>query len=497
MIGEIIDAVTTLFEYSDRFKEAEQQKKTDIANYFQSIKESLLEIVKELQNNNTDNQVYNWTKINACAENLPQIMGEVIGQDKAENISNQLTRAIGNNPSDNINISQLQSLAGMFSALADNVTVNGRKNTDKKSIFPKNRRAFLYTAIGTSVGLTAGWLASQHKPPIKWKMATFLGEDAKELIIYKAQKMVRDRIEAMTDGNFIIELDTSRKVKTEEILDDVNEGKIQCGYSGIYYAQKEFRSLFFGSAIPFGLNPQEQSAWLYYKKQTDDEFTFIQTIYEKTGLNVIPFPTGATGAQMGGWFNKKINSIEDFDGLTMRITGLGADVLERFGVSSDTDKFGTPIPITDIANKLAREEIEAAEWVGPHDDLQLGLEAKYYYYPGWWEPSTTFDVQVNKDAWNELPEEYKEIFKNACSATYLEILTQYYLENSKALQTIRQLEKSGELKVLRFSDEILLAAKAQTESLLDYYASGSDVFTEVYEEWKTFKEQIRDWSNLN
>jgi TRAP-type mannitol/chloroaromatic compound transport system substrate-binding protein len=200
---------------------------------------------------------------------------------------------------------------------------------------------------------------------------------------------------------------------------------------------------------------------------------------------------------MGGWFNKKINSIEDFDELTMRIPGLGEAVLKEFGVRSDTDKFGQPIQITDIANKLAREEIEAAEWVGPYDDLQLGLEAKYYYYPGWWEPSTTFDLQVNRDAWEELPKKYQKIFKNACSATYLEILTQYDLENSKALQKIRQLEKSGELKVLRFSDEILQAAEAQTKSLLDYYASGSDIFKEVYEEWKSFKEQIRDWSNLN
>ncbi|MGL5941757.1 MAG: TRAP transporter substrate-binding protein [Waterburya sp.] len=497
MLGDIINAVTTLFEYSDRFNEAEEQKKQEIASHFQKIKQSLLESVKELQNNG-DNQSYYWSEIKSYAEELPEIIGKVIGKDKAQNISNQLIKAIGDSPSDNINIPQLQSLAGMFSALAGNVTVNGGKNTGNKG-FPRNRRTFLYTAIGTSVGLTAGWLASQHKPPIKWKMATFLGKNAKELIIYKAPKMVCDRIEKMTDGNFIIELDTSGQIPTEKILEDVDKGTIQCAYSGIYYTTEEYRPLFFGSAIPFGLNIQEQNAWVYYKKQPDDELTFIQTIYEKIGLNVIPFPTGATGAQMGGWFNKKINSIKDFNGLTMRIPGLGADVLDEFGVKSDKELFGQPIQITDIANELAKGTIQAAEWVGPYDDLQLGLDkvAKYYYYPGWWEPSTTFDVQVNKDAWDKLPPEYQEIFKNACFATYLEILTQYDLENSKALQKIRQLEKSGEFEVLRFSDEILQAAEAQTKSLLDYYASGSHIFEEVYEEWKSFKEQIRDWSNLN
>lgn len=492
MLGDIINAVTTLFEYSDRFKEAEEQKRQELANYFQKIEQSLLKVVEELQNN-IDNQPYNSSKIQLFAEDLPQIIGEVIGQDRAENISEQLIRVIGDNRADNINIHQLKSLAGMFSALADNVTVNRGNNTGKR----RNRRTFLYTAIGTSVGLTAGWLASQHKPPIKWKMATFLGKNAKELIISKAPKMVCDHIEKMTDGNFIIELDTNES--TEKILDDVDKGIVECGYSGVYYTTEQYRPLFFGTAIPFGLNVQEQNAWLYYKKQPDDELTFIQTIYEKIGLNVIPFPTGATGAQMGGWFNKKINSIEDFNGLTMRIPGLGANVLDEFGVRSDKELFGKSIQIIDIANELAKGTIQAAEWVGPYDDLQLGLDklAKYYYYPGWWEPSTTFDLQVNKDAWNNLLPEYQEIFKNACFATYLEILTQYDLENSKALQKIRELEKSGELKVLRFGDEILRAAEAQTKSLLDYYASGNDIFKEVYEEWKNFKEQIRDWSNLN
>lgn len=501
MLSDITGIVTTLFEYSDRFKQTEEKKSQEIATHFQKIEQSLLQSAEQLENNNRDNRDYNWSKLKSYAEDLPKIIGEVIGQDKAQNISEQLTIAIGDNPSDDINIPQLKQLAGMFSALADNVTVNRRQSTGNQGIFPRNRRTFIYTAIGTAGGLIGGYSLGQNSvlPTIKWNMTTFLGESYKNLILYKAPQRVCDRIRGMTDGNFIIELDTSGQIQTEKILDKVSQGDIHCGYSGIYYTTDRYRPLFFGSAIPFGLNPQEQSAWLYYKKPPNDELTFIQKIYEEIGLNVVPFPAGATGAQVGGWFNKEINSIADFNGLTMRIPGLGADVLAEFGVKSDKKLFGQPIPIEQIVNELAKGTIQAAEWVGPYDDLQLGLHkaAKYYYYPGWWEPSTTFDVQVNKNAWKNLPSKYQEIFKTACFETYLEILTQYDLENSKALQEIRQLEKSGELKVLRFSDEILRAAEAKTKSLLDYYASGNDTFKNVYEEWKSFKEQIRDWSNLN
>ena len=177
----------------------------------------------------------------------------------------------------------------------------------------------------------------------------------------------------------------------------------------------------------------------------------------------------------------------------MRIPGLGGKVMTRLGVNVQV------LPGGEIFLALERGAIDAAEWVGPYDDEKLGLHkaADYYYYPGWWEPGATLEVQVNKSEWEKSPKEYQEIFKTACFETYLEILTQYDLENSKALQEIRQLEKSGELKVLRFSDEILRAAEAKTKSLLDYYASGNDTFKNVYEEWKSFKEQIRDWSNLN
>jgi TRAP-type mannitol/chloroaromatic compound transport system substrate-binding protein len=375
-----------------------------------------------------------------------------------------------------------------------------KNNNDIKNtigIFPPlrmSRRAFIPTVIGTSlVTASGGWLAGQNQPRITWKMVSVLGENTKNLILYKAPQMICDRIAQMTDGYFTIELD--RTGNTEEILKKVSDGNIQCGYSGVYYNSEKYRVLFFGCAIPFGLNPQEQNAWLYYKKDPKAQWTFMQEIYSKLNLNVIPFPAGATGAQTGGWFNKEIKSIADFNGITMRIPGLGAEVLQKFGVVSDK-QLGFQIPIDQIADKVRDGTLNAAEWIGPHDDFQLGLHnvLQYYYYPGWWEPGTTYDVQVNTEVWQKLPEKYQEIFKAVCLETHIKILAEYDQKNSEKLQ---QLIDMGSIKLRPFNDEILREARKQTDILLKLYAQKNKLFGEVYTEWSKFKIMIKQWSQLN
>ena len=134
------------------------------------------------------------------------------------------------------------------------------------------------------------------------------------------------------------------------------------------------------------------------------------------------------------------------------------------------------------------------EWTSPYDDLQLGLNkaAKFYYHPGWWEPSTTFDVNVNMDAWDKLPSNYQKIFKLACSETYTTILSDYDQKNSLALEQI----PSKGVELIKFNDDVMKAAEKETKDLLDFYAGQDRVFKEVYEEWINFKDRIRKWSNL-
>ncbi|NDJ22156.1 hypothetical protein GS682_11010 [Nostoc sp. B(2019)] len=220
----------------------------------------------------------------------------------------------------------------------------------------------------------------------------------------------------------------------------------------------------------------------------------MQTLYSRLGLNVIPFPAGATGAQMGGWFNKEINSTKDFDQITMRIPGLGAEVLQKFGVTSDK-QLSEPIPIDKIADKVRDGTLDAAEWIGPYDDFQLGLHnvLKYYYHPGWWEPGTTYDAQVNTNIWKNLPPKYQEIFKAVCLETHIKILAEYDQKNSEKLQELISLG----IQLRPFNNKILQAAREETDALLEFHARKTKLFKEVYQEWLKFKNRIKQWSKLN
>jgi len=326
-----------------------------------------------------------------------------------------------------------------------------------------------------------------------------LSDSASGTILYEAPKMVCERVKEMSGGRFTIQL--SRSGRTQEILKDVHEGKLQCGYNGIYYATDKYKVLYFGCAIPFGLTPQEQNAWLYYRKDTSPQApTFMQSVYSRLDLNVIAFPAGATGGQAGGWFREEVRSVSDFRNKVMRIPGFGAEVLQQpeFGVKTH-EQYTEAISIKESINRLGDGRFDAVEWTGPHDDLILGIDkvAKYYYFPGWWEPSTTFEVQVNKDDWNKLTDELRAIFEAACSEVHTAILAQYTQMNSEALQKLKDdLPQSG-IKIERFSDEILQTARDVTIKLLDGYAEQDEDFKYIYDEWKVFTQKIRGWSEQN
>jgi TRAP-type mannitol/chloroaromatic compound transport system substrate-binding protein len=198
---------------------------------------------------------------------------------------------------------------------------------------------------------------------------------------------------------------------------------------------------------------------------------------------------------MGGWFKSKLSSPSQLQGLKMRIPGLGADVLAELGVKSDKAVFGSPIAIDQISSRLENGDIDAAEWIGPHDDFMLNLHktgAKYYYYPGWWEPSTTFDMQVNEGSWNSLPLEYQSVFEAACHETYQKILSDYDRLNSLYLEKIRSRK---DIEILPFPSAILQKAEAETSKVLRTYDSNA-VFREVHKDWLLFKSRIRPWTDL-
>jgi TRAP-type mannitol/chloroaromatic compound transport system substrate-binding protein len=259
------------------------------------------------------------------------------------------------------------------------------KTESYHSKFMKRRKVLSNIAIAatTTTSLIACNQTNQNNSPnvqanelpnINWQMVTSWPKSL-DTIFGGAQK-VCDRVSAMTGGKFTIEPYAAGEIVPGlEVLDAVQNGTVECGHTASYYYVGKNPALAFGTSLPFGLTAQQQNAWFYHGGGLEA----MHKLY--SDFNIINFPAGNTGAQMGGWFKKEVKSLSDLNGLKMRIPGLGGEVMSRLGVNVQV------LPGGEIYLALDRGAIDAAEWVGPYDDEKLGLNeaAPFYYYPGWWE----------------------------------------------------------------------------------------------------------------
>jgi TRAP-type mannitol/chloroaromatic compound transport system substrate-binding protein len=325
--------------------------------------------------------------------------------------------------------------------------------------------------------------AIHTKENFEWKMVTtwpphfpIMGEGADRF---------SKEVGTMSNGQLKIQVyGGGELVPAFEAFDAVSQGVAQMAHSSAYYWAGKAPATQFFPGIPFGMNPQETNAWLYYGGGLE----LWQELYTK--FNLIPFPGGNTGPQMGGWYNKEINSISDLKGLKMRIPGLGGKVLSEAG--------GTPIlsPAGEIYTNLERGVIDATEWVGPYHDYLMGFYkiAKYYYYPGWHEPNGTLELIVNKSAYNQLPNSLKEIIRIAARALNISMLSEFEKMNFEYLRKIKE-EKSVQVK--KYPDEILDKFREITKSVINEIASKDEMSKKIYESYKKFQQDISAWTKLN
>lgn len=338
------------------------------------------------------------------------------------------------------------------------------------------------TALGACTKATTTSGTTSALPSIRWRMATSWPKSLET--IYGGADTICKRIREMTNGRFTITpFAAGEIVPGLQVLDAVQAGTVECGHTASYYYIGKNPALGFGTAVPFGLSAQQQNAWLYHGGGLEA----MQKIY--SNFNVINFPAGNTGVQMGGWFKREIKSLADLKGLKMRIPGLGGEVMARLGVNVQV------LPGGEIYLALDRGAIDAAEWVGPYDDEKLGLNkaAQFYYYPGWWEPGPTLEVMINKTAWTKLPKEYQEIFKTAAYEANINMLAQYDALNGAALGRL----VAGGTKLTPYSKEIMEAAKIAAFDFYEENAAKDATFKQVYEQWKTFRSQIYKWNAIN
>ena len=261
-----------------------------------------------------------------------------------------------------------------------------------------------------------------------------------------------------------------------EVFDAVSRGTVECGHGASYYHKGKLDAAQFFTAIPFGLTAHEMNGWIYYGGGLE----LWRELYEP--FDLIPFPCGNTGVQMGGWFNKEINTVDDLKGLKMRIPGLGGEVLRRAG--------GTPVtlPGSEIFTSLQTGAIDATEWVGPYNDLAFGFNkaASYYYYPGWQEPGPMLEFIVHKEAWQLLPEDLRAIVDNACQAINCDSNAEYVYGNTVALE---RLHEDPNVDVREFPAEVLAHLRGISEEVVAELVENDPAIAKIHASWDAFRKK--------
>ncbi|MCB1700273.1 MAG: TRAP transporter substrate-binding protein [Pseudomonadales bacterium] len=269
-----------------------------------------------------------------------------------------------------------------------------------------------------------------------------------------------------------------------EIFDAVSQGVADAGHGAAYYWKGKIPSSVFFTTIPFGMNAQETNAWLHYGGGLE----LWQEAYAP--FNIIPLAGGSSGVQMAGWFNREINSIEDLQGLKMRIPGLAGDVFAEAGGTA------VRIPGGELYTSLQTGVIDAAEWVGPYNDLALGMHevAKYYYYPGWHEPGSMLEFIVNRDSFEALPEDLQAIVTYAARAANQDMLDEFTARNNAALKDL--VDNHG-VQLRRLPDDVLLALYRASEKAIQRLTAEDPMAARVYESYKKFYDGVRAYHHIS
>ncbi|MDQ4062163.1 MAG: TRAP transporter substrate-binding protein [Pseudomonadota bacterium] len=342
-----------------------------------------------------------------------------------------------------------------------------------------DRRSFL---TATGAGLAATTLAApaiaQSMPEVKWRCTSSFPKSLDTL--YGGAEYMAERIKAMSDGKFQIQVFAAGEIVPGlQALDAAQNNTVEMCHTASYYYVGKDPTFAFGTALPFGLNTRQQMAWMYHGGGAK----LLQEFYDK--YNVVHFPAGQTGCQMGGWFHKEIKTVQDLQGLKMRIGGFAGRVMEKVGVVAQQIAGG------DIYPALEKGTIDAAEWVGPYDDEKLGFYkvAPYYYYPGWWEGCAQVQAFINKQQWDGLPKVYKEMVQTAAAEANNWMMAKYDVQNPQALKRLL----SQGIKLQPFPQEVLQACYKAAHELYDETAAKNPNFKKVYEAFKVFRGDEWEW----
>ncbi len=300
-----------------------------------------------------------------------------------------------------------------------------------------------------------------------------------------AVKNMAEMAKEMSDGRLEIRIDSKNKHKAAlGIFDLVKSGQYDMGHSASYYYKGKVPNTLYFTTMPFGMTAIEQHAWFQYGGGQD----LMDEVYAPH--NLIAFPGGNTGVQMGGWFRKEINSLDDLQNLKMRIPGFAGEVLAKLGATP------VNIPAGELYTSLERNTIDALEWVGPSLDLRMGFhKIAPYYYTGWHEPATELMFIVNKRKFEKLPADLQAILTVAMEKAAYDMYVHSTAESAKNWQSM--LSEFPDIKVKTFPPEVLEAMKVANDELLKEKSAADPMAAKIIESQQTFMKQVRAWTEIS
>ena len=357
------------------------------------------------------------------------------------------------------------------------------------------RRGFLAKASGAIATAAVVAVADAPnviaQPKVQWRMST-AWTPALDHLQGAAQRLAKV-VEEMSGGRFRIEVFPGGQIMQPfECFDAASKGTIEAFMAAAYYwtapgqaAAKEPAVEWF-CTVPFGMNPAGMAAWYFQ----GDGLKLWEETY--AAFNLVPRPATAAAPQMAGWFRKKINTIGDYKGLKMRIgTGLGGKVYVKAGSTA------VLTPGADIYAALERGVIDAAEWIGPHDDMKLGLQntARYYYYPGWHEPGNTTEFGFNKKAYEALPVDLRRMLDHAAAAVQVYGLTDFHVKNAIALERLKT-EFKGKVEVLQLPMPVLRDLKKLAAEVVKEESEKTPMARKVHASFTKFQALVGPWDHV-
>ena len=341
-----------------------------------------------------------------------------------------------------------------------------------------DRRSLIKNA-GIAGVLAAGAAPAVHaQAAVRWRLSSSFPKALDT--IYGAAEVFAKNVKAMSGGKFEISVHAGgESTPPFGVVDAVQQGSVECAHTAPYYFFGKNEAFALGCAVPFGLNSRQMTAWMF----EGNGLKLMREFYAK--YNIVNFPMGNTGAQMGGWYRKEIKTVADIKGLKMRIGGFAGRVLERMG--------GVPqnIPGGEIYTALEKGTIDAAEWVGPYDDQKLGFNkvAPFYYYPGWWEGGPQLDLYINQKAYDALTPEYKAIVEAAATVAHVEMQAKYDAKNPGAL---KELVGKG-TKLRPFPTDVLNAAFKQSQLVYEELNEKNPDWKKIYADYSKFRADSNLW----